>query len=164
MTIKAYYDRELPRVVRTLTAYQLPAPVHLRVVSPQISDFVLDKKSFTKRLLMLRSFKNATISMLVDRKWISDFVLKYGQKPEIVTQLEEAGVNILTVRNLHSKIILLEAGKENALLVGSSNFTKTAMYISHEAGISILNDNSGAFEKIAFYVTELFKWAQPLME
>lgn len=164
LTIKVCYDRELPEVVKRLTAYQLSEPIHLRMVSPWISDFALDRKSFSERLLMLRSHRNAAVSVLVDRKWVSDFVSKNGEKPEIITQLEEAGVNVLTVRNLHAKIALLKAGKEKALLVGSSNFTKTAMYISHEAGIYMLNDDSGAFEELDYYVTELFKSAQPIVE
>jgi len=164
MTIQASCDRELPNAVKSLTAYQMSPPVHLRIVSPQVSDFPLDNKSLSKRLLMLKSFRSATISILVDRKWIANFITKNGQKPKIIAKLEEAGVNILTVRNLHAKIVLLEAGKENALLVGSSNFTNTAMYLSHEACICILNDNSGAFEKIHYYVTELFKWARPILE
>lgn len=113
---------------------------------------------------MLKFSKNATVSVLVDRKWISNFVSKNGEKPEIITQLEEAGVNILTVRNLHAKIALLKAGKEETLLVGSSNFTKTAMYLSHEAGIYILNDDSGTFKELDYYITELFKSAQPILE
>lgn len=102
--------------------------------------------------------------MLVDRKWITNFIKENGQKPEMLTQLEDAGMNILTVRNLHAKIILLEAGKETAMLVGSGNFTKTAMYISHELGICMFNDVSGAFQRIDYYVTELFKSAKPIKE
>lgn len=164
MTIKACYDRQLPEVVKRLTAYQLPEPIHLRVVSPQISDFDLDGKSFSERLLMLRSYKNAAISVLVDRKWVSDFVSKNGEKPDIIVQLEEADINVMTVRNLHAKIALLKTGRKKALLVGSSNYTKTAMYISHEAGIYMLGDGSGTFEELDYYVTELFKSAQPIVE
>lgn len=164
MTIKVCYDREYPNLVKSLTAYQLPAPVHLRIVSPQVSDFTLNKKLFSQKLVILKSSKNATISMLVDRKWITNFIKENGQKPEMLTQLEDAGMNILTVRNLHAKIILLEAGKETAMLVGSGNFTKTAMYISHELGICMFNDVSGAFQRIDYYVTELFKSAKPIKE
>lgn len=164
LTIKACYDRKLPEVVKRLTAYQLPEPIHLRIVSPLISDFTLDRKSFSERLLMLRFYKNATVSVLVDRKWVSNFISKNGEKPEIIAQFEEAGVNVLTVRNLHAKIALLKAATEKALLVGSSNFTKTAMYLSHEAGIYMLNDGSGAFEELDYYVTKLFKSAQPIVE
>ena len=164
MTIKACYDRNLPEVVKRLTAYQLPKPIHLRVVSPQISDFDLNGKSFSERLLMLRSYTNAAVSVLVDRKWVSDFVSKNGEKPEMIMQLEEADINVLTVRNLHAKIAILKTGKKRALLVGSSNYTKTAMYISHEAGIYMLDDDSGTFEEFDYYVTELFKSAQPIVE
>jgi phosphatidylserine/phosphatidylglycerophosphate/cardiolipin synthase-like enzyme len=164
LTIKACYDRQLPEVVKRLTAYQLPEPIHLRVVSPQISDFDLDRKSFSERLLMLRFYKNAAISVLVDRKWVSDFVSKNGEKPDIIVQLEEADINVMTVRNLHAKIALLKTGRTKALLVGSSNYTKTAMYISHEVGIYMLNDDSGTFEELDYYVTKLFKSAQPIVE
>jgi hypothetical protein len=164
MTIIACCDRELPKVVKTLTAYQLPGPIHLRIVSPHISEFDIESEAFSARLLKLKSYKNATISLLVDRKWISDYVLENGQKPELVEGLEEIGVNIMTVRDLHAKIMLLNAGKEKALLMGSSNFTRTAMHISHEAGVYLLNDTSGVIERIDEYVTGLYRYAQPMME
>ena len=164
MTIRACCDRELPGVVKTLTACQLPAPIHLRIVSPHVSEFDIESEAFAKRLLKLISHKNAAISLLVDRKWISDCILKNGQKPKLIEELEEIGVNIMTVRDLHAKIILLDAGKEKALLMGSSNFTHTAMHISHEAGVYLLNDVSGVIERIDEYVSRLYRFAQPMME
>ncbi len=164
MVVKACCDRELPEIVKRLTAYQRREPVHLRIISPHVSDFDLNNESFSKRITMLRSSRNATISILIDRKEISKFLRKYGHKPGILTELEETGVNILTVRDLHAKIVFLEAGKEKALLVCSSNLTKTGMHISHETGIYMLNDDPKVFERIERYINWLFKLAQPIME
>lgn len=165
MPIKGCCDRELPSRVKTLIAYQLRAPIDLRIITPHISDFDVEGKNFLQRVIELRSHKNAKISLLVDRKWITDYQLKNGgQKPEFIKTLEDIGVSVLTIRNLHAKILLLTAGKEKALLLGSSNFTQTGMYISHEADIYFLNDNSGVFEDIEGYVTKLYRDAQPIME
>jgi HKD family nuclease len=165
MPIKGCCDRELPNAVKTLIAYQLPAPIDLRIITPHITDFDIEGKNFSQRVMELRSYKGAKISLLVDRKWITDYQLKNeGQKPEFIEALEDIGVSVLTVRNLHAKILLLTAGKEKALLIGSSNFTQTGMYISHEADIYFLNDNSGVLEDIESYVTKLYMNAQPITE
>lgn len=164
MVIKTCCDRELPEIVKTLLAYQLPEPIHLRIVSPRITPFDLNGKSFSEKISKLRSFKNATISVLVDRKDISDYLQKNGHKPQIITELENVGVNISSVRNLHAKIVFLEAGNDKALLVGSSNLTKTGMHKSHETGIYLLNEDPKVFEKMNRYITWLFELAEPLME
>jgi phosphatidylserine/phosphatidylglycerophosphate/cardiolipin synthase-like enzyme len=164
MVIKACCDRELPEIIKALTAYQVREPVHLRIISPHVENFNLNNKSFSQRVMMLRSFKNATVSILVDKKEMNKFLRRYGHKPEIITELEDAGVNVLTVRDLHAKIVFLEAGKEKALLIGSSNLSKTAMYKSHEAGIYMLNDDPKVFERIGRYISWLFSLAQPIME
>lgn len=164
MVIEACCDRKLPEILKRLTAYQLSEPVHLRIVSPHIDNFDIGKKTFLQRIVMLRSSRNASVSILIDLKEIVEYVSKYGCKPKMIKELEEAGANILAVRDLHAKIVFLEAGNDKALLVGSSNFTKTGMRISHEAGIYMLNDDPKVFETIGQYINWLFGLARPIPE
>ena len=157
-------DRQLPTIIKRLTAYQNRAPIRLRIVTMHIKEFeVEDGRRFSDTILKLRTYKNATVSILVDRKWILRAKLKNGgNKPQFIQDLEDMGVRIMAVRDLHAKIILLSSGKRKALLVGSANFTSTAIHKQHEADVYFDNDNLHVIDEMDKYITKLYQNAVPV--
>lgn len=157
-------DREIPTVIKRLTAYQNPEPIHLRIITMHIKEFEVDNgKKFSDAILKLRTYKDATVSILVDRRWISKAKqANGGNTPPFIQNLENMGVRIMSVRGLHAKMIFLSSGKRKSLLIGSANLTPTAMHKHHEADIYLNNDNLHVIDEMNKYIINLFQNARPI--
>lgn len=105
MTILPVVDRNLPNRLSSMLAYQRREPIHLRLVSQHIFDFKLDGTSIFQILKRLKTKKNASIALLLDRK-------RYADAPENIKkeiqELEDIGVKFHKIRNLHAKLVTVE--------------------------------------------------------
>ena len=154
VTITAVLDRQLLDRLKSMLAYQRRQPIHLRLVSQHIFDFSLDGNSIFQILKRLRTSKNASITLLLDKK-------RYLSAPQIIKteiqKLEDVGVKVHAIRNLHAKIVTVENNQEKCVLVTSANLSNRAYYRAHEVGLYCHNDIHGIFDDIKKYITELIK-------
>ena len=154
MTIIPVFNRELPVRLESILSYQRREPIHLRLVSQHILDFDLDGISIFTILKRLKTRKNANITIILDKKTYRNTSQKVIFK---LNELEDLGINIHIIRNLHAKIITVENNHEQCLLVTSANLSHNAYFVAREAGIYFQNDQDGIFNSFKKYITDLIK-------
>lgn len=155
--IRSVLDRELIQVLRSLLAKERREPIHIRLVSPHIGDFEANGETLLEKLTVLRTKKNAAILLLLDRKSHNNYIKQHGDLPDEIKKLQDVGVRVQTIRNLHAKIVMVENKREKCLLVTSANLTDTAYHKSHEVGIYIQSEREDIYDSFGKYVTELLK-------
>jgi len=152
MTILPVVDRDLPNRLSSMLAYQRRGPIHLRLVSQHIFDFMLDGTSIFQILKRLKTKKNASIALLLDRK-------RYADAPENIKkeiqELEDIGVKFHKIRNLHAKLVTVENNQEKCLLVTSANLSHNAYHKAHEVGLYCQNHDESVFDSFKTYITRL---------
>jgi len=152
MTVKAVLDRGFTKVLSALLAKERREPIHIRLVSPHLGDFEMNGKSLVEKLTVLRTRKNASVLLLLDRKEHKNYIKQHGELPEKLRVLQDLGVRIQTVRNLHAKIVMVENKIEKCLLVSSANLTDTAYNKNHEAGVYIQNEHEEVYDSFRKYI------------
>lgn len=157
MTLITVLDRELPDKLKSMLAYQRRAPLHIRLVSQHIYDFSLDGTSIFEILRKLRTRKDASIALLLDRKRYQEASLAIKEE---IQKLEGIGVRFHTVRDLHAKIVTVENNQEKCALVTSANLSHHAYYESHEIGL-YCQDICEVFKSIKKYITHLIMGQNP---
>lgn len=155
--IKSVFDRELIQVLHSLLAKERREPIHIRLVSPHIGDFQVLGENLMKKLVILRTRKSAAILLLLDKRSHNNYIKLHGDIPEEVKRLQDAGVRVQTIRNLHAKIVMVENRQEKCLLVSSANLTDTAYRKNHEVGIYIQSEREDIYVSFGKYITNLLK-------
>lgn len=159
--IKSVLDRELVVVLRSLLAKERREPIHIRLVSPHIGEFEVNGKSLLERLTVLRTKKDASVLLLLDRKAHNKYIKQHGDLPDEIKRLQDLGVRVQTIRDLHAKIVMVENKQQKCLLVTSANLTGTAYLKSHEVGIYIQSEREDIYDSFNKYVTKLLKKINP---
>lgn len=159
--IRSVLDRELIQILCSVLAKERREPIHIRLVSPHIGDFEVDGESFLERLTVLKTRKNAAIFLLLDKKEHNNYIKQHGDLPDEIKRLEDLGVRIQTIRNLHAKLVMVENKQEKCLLVTSANLTDTGYHKSHEVGIYIQSEREDIYGSFVQYLTKVLKIINP---
>jgi phosphatidylserine/phosphatidylglycerophosphate/cardiolipin synthase-like enzyme len=157
MKLLPILDRELPKRLKSMLAIERPEPINMHLVSQHILDFMLDGANIFHILKRLRTMKNANVVLLLDRKRFKNAPTKI--KAEI-KNLEDVGVRIHTIRNLHAKIVIVEDNQDRNILITSANLSHQGYYVSHEVGLYCYDcsrDDKEFFNTFSRYITNLIK-------
>jgi len=120
-----------------------------------LGDFAVDSKTLLDKIKTLVTRKNASIVIVLDRKSHNNYIKQHGTLPPALKTLEDLGVRIQTVRDVHAKIIMVENNQDKCLLVTSANLTHTAYHKNHELGIYFHNEREDIYDSFAEYIKDL---------
>lgn len=150
-------DRELPKRLKSMLAIERPEPINIHLVSQHIFDFLLDATSIFQILKRLRTVKNANVVLLLDRK---KFLVAPAKIRAEIKNLEDVGVRVHTIRDLHAKIVTVEDNQGKYILLTSANLSHQGYHESHEVGLYCYDcriDDEEFFNTFSRYITNLIK-------
>lgn len=123
--------------------------VKIRMISQHVYDVNIKNMPLLKKLERLIRH-NGRVVLIIDRE-------VYGKSHAVqkaVEELENINVRVFVKRNIHAKIVLLEAKNDKGFLLSSANLSHTALHINREAGIFLMNEPT---EALFNQVNEFFK-------